>query len=88
MKTSFPYLKYWANIFVNYQPLVVPISPAFNFKISSVGQNQFGAKVHPQAPYIENGDSLSELSGAKWYNTLDLASGYWQVPAGSGKAAL
>ena len=35
-------------------------------------------------------DSLSALSGAKWFSTLDLASGYWQVPmdpASSDKAA-
>ena len=35
-------------------------------------------------------DSLSALSRAKWFSTLDLASGYWQVPmdpASSDKAA-
>lgn len=34
--------------------------------------------------------TLSALSGAKWFSTLDLASGYWQVPmdpASSDKAA-
>ena len=29
-------------------------------------------------PYIE--DSLSALGNANWFTTLDLASGYWQVP--------
>jgi len=41
-----------------------------------------------QLPRID--DSLSALSGAKWFSTLDLASGYWQVPmdpASSDKAA-
>ena len=35
-------------------------------------------------------DSVCALSGTKWFSTLDLASGYWQVPvdpANSGKAA-
>jgi len=39
-------------------------------------------------PYIN--DSLSVRSGAKWFSTLDLPSGYWLVPmnpANSGKAA-
>ena len=39
-------------------------------------------------PRIDN--SLSALSGEKWFSTLDLASGYWQVPmdpASSDKAA-
>ena len=39
-------------------------------------------------PHIK--DSLSVRSGAKWFITLDLPSGYWLVPvdpASSGKAA-
>ena len=39
-------------------------------------------------PHIN--DSLGVLSGAKWFSTLDLPSGYWRVPmdlASSGKAA-
>ena len=39
-------------------------------------------------PHID--DSPCALSGGKWFSTLDLASGYWQVPmdpASSGKAA-
>lgn len=39
-------------------------------------------------PHIN--DSLNVRSGAKWFSTLDLPSGYWLVPmdpASSGKAA-
>ena len=29
-------------------------------------------------------DSLNALSGQQWFSTLDLASGYWQVPLSPG----
>ena len=43
--------------------------------------------VHP-LPRID--DALDTLSGSKWFSTLDLASGYWQVemdPADKEKTA-
>ena len=48
------------------------------------------ATVKEAYPLPRIDDSLSALSGAKWFSTLDLASGYWQVPmdpASSDKAA-
>ncbi|KAL9967719.1 hypothetical protein ACROYT_G026008 [Oculina patagonica] len=48
------------------------------------------ATVKDAYPLPRVDDSLSALSGAKWFSTLDLASRYWQVPmapASSGKAA-
>ena len=56
-----------------------------------VGYRQVNAVTITDAyplPHIDA--SLCALSGAKWFSTLDLASGYWQVqmdPASSGKAA-
>ena len=50
--------------------------------------NAFTVKDAYPLPRID--DSLSALSGAKWFSTLDPASGYWQVPmdtARSDKAA-
>ena len=30
-------------------------------------------------------DTLDALSGARWFSTLDLASGYWQVEVEQGE---
>ena len=38
------------------------------------------ATVKDAYPLPRTDDSLSALSGAKWFSTLELASGYWQVP--------
>ena len=50
----------------------------------------YDATIKDSYPLPRIDDTLDALSGSKWFSTLDLKSGYWQVamdPADKGKTA-
>ena len=50
----------------------------YRFAIDFRGLNSLTIKIAYPLPNIRQ--IFDTLSGSKWYNTIDLASGYWQVP--------